>query len=72
MRTAPPEEKIFIVSEGVFSMEGDIADLRGIMKLAKPYGARTYVDEAQRHWSAGGRLARARRNTWECWTMWIS
>ena len=27
-------------------MEGDIADLRGIMKLAKPYGARTYVDEA--------------------------
>src|SRR5260370_39254648 len=27
-------------------MEGDIADLRGNMKLAKPYGARTYVDEA--------------------------
>src|SRR3954463_4804683 len=27
-------------------MEGDIADLQGIMKLAKPYGARVYVDEA--------------------------
>jgi 7-keto-8-aminopelargonate synthetase-like enzyme len=27
-------------------MEGDIADLPGILKLAKPYGARTYVDEA--------------------------
>ena len=27
-------------------MEGDIADLQGILKLAKPYGARTYVDEA--------------------------
>ena len=41
LENCPPEEKIFIVSEGVFSMEGDIADLRGILKLAKPYGART-------------------------------
>src|SRR5215469_10749453 len=46
LENCPPEEKIFIVSEGVFSMEGDIADLRGILRLAKPYGARTYVDEA--------------------------
>lgn len=46
LETCPPEEKILIVSEGVFSMEGDVADLRGIMKLAKPYGARVYVDEA--------------------------
>ncbi|MBZ5726020.1 MAG: pyridoxal phosphate-dependent aminotransferase family protein [Acidobacteriia bacterium] len=46
LENCPPEEKIFIVSEGVFSMEGDIADLRGILKLAKPYGARVYVDEA--------------------------
>ncbi len=46
LENCPPDEKIFIVSEGVFSMEGDIADLRGILKLAKPYGARTYVDEA--------------------------
>jgi 8-amino-7-oxononanoate synthase len=46
LENCPPEDKILIVSEGVFSMEGDIADLRGIMKLAKPYGARVYVDEA--------------------------
>src|SRR5438105_8271357 len=46
LENCPPDERIFIVSEGVFSMEGDIADLRGILKLAKPYGARTYVDEA--------------------------
>ena len=46
LENCPPEEKIFIVSEGVFSMEGDVADLPGILKLAKPYGARTYVDEA--------------------------
>jgi 8-amino-7-oxononanoate synthase len=46
LENCPPEEKILIVSEGVFSMEGDIADLRGIVRLAKPYGARVYVDEA--------------------------
>ena len=46
LENCPPEEKILIVSEGVFSMEGDIADLHGIVKLAKPYGARVYVDEA--------------------------
>src|SRR5262249_35224011 len=39
-------EGVLIVSESVFSMEGDIADLRGVTSLAKTYGARTYVDEA--------------------------
>jgi 8-amino-7-oxononanoate synthase len=46
LENCPPDEKILIVSEGVFSMEGDIADMRGITRLAKPYGARVYVDEA--------------------------
>ena len=46
LENCSPEEKIFVVSEGVFSMEGDVADLRGIIRLAKPYGARVYVDEA--------------------------
>jgi 8-amino-7-oxononanoate synthase len=46
LENCPPEDKILVVSEGVFSMEGDIADLPGIMRLAKPYGARVYVDEA--------------------------
>ncbi len=71
LENCPPEEKIFIVSEGVFSMEGDIADLRGIMKLAKPYGARTYVDEAH---GIGvlGPPAPARPSTLACSTMSIS
>jgi len=46
LENCPPDEKILIVSEGVFSMEGDIADLQNITRLAKPYGARVYVDEA--------------------------
>jgi 8-amino-7-oxononanoate synthase len=46
LENCPPDERILIVSEGVFSMEGDIADMQGITRLAKPYGARVYVDEA--------------------------
>lgn len=35
-----------IVVDGVFSMEGDIADLPSIVKLARKYGARVMVDDA--------------------------
>jgi 8-amino-7-oxononanoate synthase len=35
-----------IVVDGVFSMEGDIADLPEIVRLAKKYGARVMVDDA--------------------------
>ena len=35
-----------IVVDGVFSMEGDIADLPNVVRLAKKYGARVMVDDA--------------------------
>ncbi|MDQ4004615.1 MAG: pyridoxal phosphate-dependent aminotransferase family protein [Actinomycetota bacterium] len=35
-----------IVTDGVFSMSGHIADLPGIVKLARKYGARVAVDDA--------------------------
>lgn len=34
-----------IVTDGVFSMDGDIAPLPEIIKLAKKYNAFTFVDE---------------------------
>jgi len=40
------EEKILVVSEGVFSMEGDLAELRWLVDLSKSKAARIYVDEA--------------------------
>ena len=42
---APDVGKLIVV-DGVFSMEGDIADLPGIVPLARKYGARILVDDA--------------------------
>src|SRR5512147_981714 len=39
------KDKLIIV-DGVFSMEGDIADLPAIVRLARAYGARIMVDDA--------------------------
>ena len=42
-----PEDKVkLIVVDGVFSMEGDVANLPGIVALEKKYNAAIYVDEA--------------------------
>lgn len=42
---APGAGKLIVV-DGVFSMEGDIADLPGIVPLARKFGARILVDDA--------------------------
>ncbi len=42
----PADAGKLIVTDGVFSMEGNIADLPGIMALAEFYGAEVLVDDA--------------------------
>lgn len=48
LREAKPKnyKKIFVVTDGVFSMDGDIAPLDKIEKIAHEYGAFIYVDDA--------------------------
>lgn len=46
LQTVPAESGVLIVTDGVFSMGGDIAKLPEIVALAKKYGARVMVDDA--------------------------
>jgi 8-amino-7-oxononanoate synthase len=46
LQRIPPGDAKLIVIDGVFSMEGDIALLPEIRKLADAYGAGIYLDEA--------------------------
>eukprot|EP00096_Caligus_rogercresseyi_P007500 TRINITY_DN2537_c0_g1_i2.p1 TRINITY_DN2537_c0_g1~~TRINITY_DN2537_c0_g1_i2.p1 ORF type:complete len:497 (-),score=150.98 TRINITY_DN2537_c0_g1_i2:36-1526(-) len=45
-KTRRPWKKAVIVVEGVYSMEGSIVNLPGVLALKKKYGAYIYLDEA--------------------------
>jgi glycine C-acetyltransferase len=54
-----PHRLILVVTDGVFSMDGDIAPLPGIVEAAEAYGAAVMVDDAH----ASGVLGRNGRGT---------
>ena len=46
LQMCDPDKVKLIITDGVFSMEGDVANLPKICELAKKYNAAVYVDEA--------------------------
>ncbi|MDD6869398.1 MAG: pyridoxal phosphate-dependent aminotransferase family protein [bacterium] len=46
LKKCDPDKVKLIITDGVFSMEGDVANLPVICQLAKKYNAAVYVDEA--------------------------
>lgn len=54
-----PYRSILVVTDGVFSMDGDIAPLPGIVEAAEAYGAAVFVDDAH----ASGVLGRNGRGS---------
>ncbi|HKJ67879.1 MAG TPA: aminotransferase class I/II-fold pyridoxal phosphate-dependent enzyme [bacterium] len=46
LSNADSEKARFIVSDGIFSMEGDIVDLPEMIRVAREYGCRVMIDDA--------------------------
>jgi 8-amino-7-oxononanoate synthase len=46
LRAVPEDEGKLIITDGIFSMEGDIANLPAVTSLAEVYGAKVLVDDA--------------------------
>jgi glycine C-acetyltransferase len=42
----PKFKKLLVISDGVFSMDGDVAPVGDIARLAEEYGAMVYIDDA--------------------------
>jgi len=61
LKEASDARRRFIVTDGVFSMDGDIADLPGICDLAEKYDALVFVDDSH----ATGFMGRTGRGTHE-------
>lgn len=52
-RTHRPWRKILVMVEGIYSMEGEVCNLRAILRVVKKYKAYIYVDEAHSIGAAG-------------------
>lgn len=58
-------KRIFIITDGVFSQDGDIAPVRDMITLAKKYNATVYIDDAH----ATGVLGETGGGTSEYWNI---
>jgi len=68
LQNIPETAGVLIVVDGIFSMEGDLAPIPDMVKIARKYGARLMVDDAHGMGVLGGDMAPLRilthRKTW--------
>jgi serine palmitoyltransferase len=47
-RTRRPWNRILVIVEGIYSMEGEFCNLKPIVEVSKRYGAYIYLDEGKK------------------------
>jgi glycine C-acetyltransferase len=62
---------VLVVTDGVFSMEGNIVNLPAVAEVVEEFGARLMVDDAH-SWACWGPTAAARPSTSGCRSGWTS
>jgi glycine C-acetyltransferase len=65
LKDAQEKRTKLVITDGVFSMDGDIAPLRDVTELAERYGAAVYVDDAH----ASGVLGKNGRGSVDHWDL---
>jgi glycine C-acetyltransferase len=46
LRKSQDKRRVLVITDGVFSMDGDVAPMDAVTKLCREYGAMSYVDDA--------------------------
>jgi glycine C-acetyltransferase len=63
---ATEAELTWVITDGVFSMEGSVADLKALLELCREFGAMLVVDDSH----GAGALGKTGKGTAEFWGVW--
>ena len=64
LRACPASKRKLVITDSLFSMDGDFADLHGLVALRRQYGFALALDEAHATLVAGDRYCPGKCSSW--------